>query len=292
MVCLLCKDKRVQLVYDGIIRSGLWGSFTDEKHKAYRCLHCGVEFIHPKIKIVYENETYRKDYNASEKIENYYQLHDKLQFNYIDILTGVEFRNKTVCDLGSGGGAFLDFVKGLAKKTYAVEPFTGYQSTLKKRGHDTYTSAPDLIAKKGDNFADVVTSFHVIEHVDNPLQFVKNAYQLLKKGGVAYIVTPNSNDILSKFGMEEFNKFYYRTVHAWYLNQKSFEFIASKVGLKNYEIGFQQNYDLSNFALWMKDKEPTGNNQSQLFDKTINASWKVFLEQSGMADTIIFKFTK
>ena len=292
MACLICKHHDVELVYDGIIRSGIWGHFTNDSHKAYKCLNCGVEYIYPKIKIAYENEKYRKDYNASEKIENYYQLHDKLQFNYIDILTGVEFRDKVVCDLGSGGGAFLDFVRGLAKKTYAVEPFKGFQPTLKKRGHETYTSASELITKKGDCLADVVTSFHVIEHVDNPVQFVRDAFRLLKKDGVAYIVTPNANDILSKFGIEEFKKFYYRTVHAWYFNEQSLKYIAAKTGVKKFEIQFQQNYDLSNFALWMKDKEPSGNNKFPLFDKTINASWKNFLEQQGMADTIILKFTK
>ena len=46
-------------------------------------------------------------------------------------------------DFGCGGGSFLDSIKGIAKKTIAVEPFVGYHESLKLRGHEVYSDILD-----------------------------------------------------------------------------------------------------------------------------------------------------
>jgi len=43
---------------------------------------------------------------------------------------------------------------------------------------------------------DVITSFEVIEHINNPQEEVKNFYQILRSGGLLYITTPNFNSLL------------------------------------------------------------------------------------------------
>jgi len=46
-----------------------------------------------------------------------------------------------------------------------------------------------------ENTFDLIMSFDVIEHLKNPLAFIKNASKSLKLGGVIFLVTPNKNSI-------------------------------------------------------------------------------------------------
>ncbi len=42
-----------------------------------------------------------------------------------------------------------------------------------------------------DNFFDVIISFHLIEHLNNPHNFLLEARRALKQGGIFFIVTPD-----------------------------------------------------------------------------------------------------
>lgn len=50
---------------------------------------------------------------------------------------------------------------------------------------------PDFAAVLGKQVFDLVTSTEVIEHVENPIGFLRNIRALLKPGGFAIITTPN-----------------------------------------------------------------------------------------------------
>jgi len=42
-----------------------------------------------------------------------------------------------------------------------------------------------------DNVFDVVVASHIIEHLRNPVQFLKECHRVLKKGGLLYLYCPN-----------------------------------------------------------------------------------------------------
>jgi len=46
-----------------------------------------------------------------------------------------------------------------------------------------------------ENVFDLIMSFDVVEHLENPQAFIKNAARSLKKGGLIFLVTPNRNSI-------------------------------------------------------------------------------------------------
>ena len=49
-----------------------------------------------------------------------------------------------------------------------------------------------------ENFFDVITMWHVIEHVKNPLQVLKKVYNLLRPGAVVFVATPNLDKRVAK----------------------------------------------------------------------------------------------
>ncbi|HAD82230.1 MAG: hypothetical protein A2509_04020 [Candidatus Edwardsbacteria bacterium RIFOXYD12_FULL_50_11] len=290
--CALCGSGKITSVYNGAIRAGSWGSVTSKKYQVLKCSHCGVIFLDPFPKMNYSEKNYRLDYNGSAEIETYHRLHDKEQAWYLDLVKGLDLSGKTVCDVGCGGGSFLKRIKGQAKRTIGIEPFAGYHRALRSRGHSVFSGIDALMAAEGKSQVDLATSFHVIEHAEEPVAFLKSIREILKPGGRAVLVTPNADDILMKMGSGPYQKFNYRTAHRWYFNQRSLGYIARKAGFKKARFGFRQNFDLSNFALWMRDGKPTGNASVDLFSDDINLAWQKFLEKGRMADTIILGLSK
>ncbi len=290
--CALCGSRKITSVYNGAIRSGSWGNVTSSRYQVFTCSHCGVSFLNPFPIINYAEKSYRLDYNGSAGIKTYNRLHDKEQSWYLDLLKNLDLSGKTVCDIGCGGGSFLKYINGLAGRTIAIEPFIGYHRTLRSGGHSVFSGIDALMAVEGKSQIDLTTSFHVIEHVVEPVAFLKSIREVLKPGGKLILATPNADDILMKMGFGPYQKFNYRTAHPWYFNQRSLGYIARKAGFKKARFGFRQNFDISNFALWLRDGRPTGNSGTNLFDKEINQAWKLYLEKNGMADTIIVFLTK
>lgn len=290
--CSLCASPKAAEVYNGVVRSGGWGSFTRRKYKIFNCSNCGISFISPIPNIDYAKGRYRNAYNGSSEVETYFRLHDKEQINYLGLISDLILRDKTVCDIGCGGGSFLDHVKGLARRTIGIEPFAGYRRSLNERGHIVFSSLDALMASKGTSKPDLVTSFHVIEHVDEPIAFLRKIRNVLKPDGRAVLVTPNADDILMKLNLASYRKFHYRTAHLWYFNDRSLQYAAMRAGFSKIKIQYRHSYDLSNFALWLRDGRPTGNGAAGVFAPTIDRAWRAWLEESRMADTIVIYLIK
>ena len=90
----------------------------------------------------------------------------------------------------------MDAIKGVASETFGIEPCQDLHENLKFRGHKTFTdvnSARKILMAR----VDVLISFGVIEHVENPIQYLQDIFDLLKPNGVCYLETDNLNDILN-----------------------------------------------------------------------------------------------
>ena len=100
-------------------------------------------------------------------------------------------------DIGTGSGTFLsEVVKSLhevdvngvefdPRLVKASNERLGRQAVLQGNAEDPTIGT--------SNSFDVVTSFHVIEHLYEPELLVQNAYRLLTSGGVFLLATPNKS---------------------------------------------------------------------------------------------------
>ena len=80
---------------------------------------------------------------------------------------------------------------------------------------------------------DIVIIVSVLEHVTDPINFLKNLKLLLKNKGKVIIECPSINDPLIKFyDVQEYKNFYYRPVHLNYFNRKHLIKIVKKSRFK------------------------------------------------------------
>lgn len=290
MKCISCNSENFKIIYEGPIRAGSYGKLTTQNYKVIECVNCTLTRLEEFPEIHYENDEYRLNYNDTADIADYFKNHDHEQTPRISKIGIEKFRNKVVLDFGCGGGSFLDSIKGIAKKTIGIEPFVGYHQSLKSRGHEVYPDIRDC--SHLDATIDVVISFGVIEHINEPLEYLRKSYSLLKLNGTMYLETDNLDDILVKLGFKEFNPFYYRTVHSYYFNAKSLHDLATRAGFGNINIGFRHGFGLSNTINWLNNRKPGGTTKIDYITPEIDFAWVQMLEKEGMAELLHFELEK
>jgi len=291
--CDLCNTQDYEVVYDGVIRDGVVGIKTTIGFGVIKCCGCGLVRLldNPLTMEYYQSDEYRNAYNETSNPSDYIKMHDNEQPPRLDKIGADFFRDKTVLDYGCGGGAFLDLVSGLSGKTLGIEPFSGYHESLIGRGHKIFPDIETAQSEYKDQVESVV-SFGVLEHVENPQQYLKNAYGLLKKGGKMYLETDNLHDILMKLNITSFDEFFYRTAHLWYFEDKTLKQMAEQAGFLDIKISFRHNFDMSNVMLWLRDNKPTGNGKLDFLSNGVDQNWIEFVESSGLADLVCIEMTK
>jgi 2-polyprenyl-3-methyl-5-hydroxy-6-metoxy-1,4-benzoquinol methylase len=96
-----------------------------------------------------------------------------------------------VLDIGCGsGGRFLDPLKGLGWTTYGMDPSPIAIRAAKERGHNALVGFAEEQAFP-DQTMDVVTMWHVLEHVHAPTNALAATHRMLKPGGLLNLCVPN-----------------------------------------------------------------------------------------------------
>ena len=282
MKCSICKSNHTTVFYRGKIRNGKYPNKL-KNQVIYECKSCKSFFLNKVLN--YKTKEYREITNESNEIKNLSflsnELNNQLRFIEIDNL-----KNSDILDVGCGTGFLLDYLKKYSKSKSGVEKNKEFLKFLRKSGHIAYSDLQQL-----DKKYELITSFNVIEHVDNVISFIKSMYNLLKKNGTLIIETPNSNDILLDLVGDEFKSFYYRIQHRNYFNEKSLNNLMKLCGISNYSFSYSQKYGLNNLFNWVKYKEPGSMNKYEIKSE-LDELYKKMIENNKVADHIIIKINK
>lgn len=109
---------------------------------------------------------------------------------------------RKVLVVGCGKGFEAAYLQELlGAKVYGVDidqqfdPWAGKHARLLNYDGETLPFKDDLF--------DVVYSFHVLEHVNNPNHFLRELHRVLKTDGLVYIGVPNKSRLVGYFGMQD-----------------------------------------------------------------------------------------
>ena len=225
------------------------------------------------------------DYNGTASDEALLALHDEEQAHRIALIGTKNLRHRTVIDVGCGHGAFLDSVGGLVANTIGIEPLTSLHSSLVGRGHEVFSPTDHALTDLRSK-ADLVTSFGVVEHLEDPYQHLTFSWSLVKPGGRLVLQTDNLNEILFKTEAPNFKEFFYRTAHNWYFAPTTVEKLAERAGLTNINVSTFHEFGFSNFINWHRQAKPTGDNHDSLLGSDFEAVWKSSIEHRGLGSLV------
>jgi SAM-dependent methyltransferase len=283
ITCKICGAKNWTVLYSGPVRVGKFGQVTDKPQTIWKCGQCEVGFL-DSPGIDYESGNYRKMVDDDDTVEHFYKSHDVEQLEKIKVIGTGTIRDGVIADVGCGAGSFLDLVKGYSSTTIGIEPQRGYHSALIAKGHHVYDYCAD-VPNEWWGKVDLAVCFSVIEHLDDPVDFLLQVRKLLRTDGQLLVSTPNLNDWLLGLLPDVYPSFFYRVVHQWYFGESSLIHLARIAGFSKVLVTYVHRFDLSNFLLWLRDKRPTGSGKIQV-SPSLNAHFCRSLEEAGRADYI------
>jgi SAM-dependent methyltransferase len=93
-------------------------------------------------------------------------------------------------DVGCGTGIALNMISKKNKNVYGIEISQTSVKVCKSKKLNCQQYDGETIPFK-DSFFDVVGSFNVLEHTDNPVSFLNENLRVLKNKGYLFVVCPN-----------------------------------------------------------------------------------------------------
>lgn len=210
---------------------------TGESFQLQRCSNCSFLFTNPRpaeneIGKYYQSDKYIS--HTDKKSGLIYQVYDLVRdFSIHSKLSLIKkyHRSGKLLDLGCGLGYFLNGVK--KDKTFDIsgvdvspEAVEYVKTTF---GIEVKTESElDLFP---ENYFNVITQWHVLEHVHLLNERMQQLKRLLKPGGTLFIAVPNSNS-WDAGAYKEYWDGYDVPRHLYHFNRKSFNLLMEKHGFE------------------------------------------------------------
>ena len=163
--------------------------------KIVRCNYCSSVYVTPLPPKEFIEEYYSLNYY----IELEQQLPKTLKVWQERLKLVESFQKKGILlDVGCGIGSFLSLARNNGWEVYGTEISKEICNYIKERlGLEVYNGRLQD-ADYPDEYFDVVTFWHVLEHMQDPLEALKVANRILKKDGLFVVATPNVNNYIYK----------------------------------------------------------------------------------------------
>lgn len=195
------------------------------------CQNCGLGWTDPRphqeaIQTFYQKE-YRQQYKGSwrPKLKHTYRA-GEAALSRIEQLAPFLTKGASILDLGCGAGELLYLLREEGYRVEGIEPHEGYASYAREE-----LELPVQIQflkgeLPGERQYDLITLFHVLEHLEEPSRFIESAAKRLKTGGLLVIEVPNL-----KSPFQKPNSAWHRA-HLYHFSAATLELIGAIHGLE------------------------------------------------------------
>jgi 2-polyprenyl-3-methyl-5-hydroxy-6-metoxy-1,4-benzoquinol methylase len=253
--CFLCENNRARVIAKKL-------RYEIEK-EVCACTVCGFVFIKPPFVFEETPEFYAKEYRNFYKAppaDQYFTSQLEMSRERFKRLKHLLSKNMSIAELGSAAGSFLSVMKENGfTQVEGIEPDRVYSQYAREvKDFRVYEESLETF-NKPDNSYDAIISFHVLEHTDHPVNFLKKTYALLKEGGVFIAEVPCVEDyLISLLKVQSFKEFYFQPAHNFYFSGKTAVLSFKKAGYKKIQVQYLQRYGLMNGFNWLMKNKPTG----------------------------------
>lgn len=152
-----------------------------ETTELVECGGCGLQFFLPPVGG--NNEFYR-ELGGSPR----YYVPWKWEFGWVrDRISP----SMDVLDVGCGTGDFLSCVLPVARRAVGLERNPAARDVAEKRGLEVFGDSVECFSQFHNEAFHAVCAFHVVEHLPDPVPFLRHLLACLKPGGTLFVSVPN-----------------------------------------------------------------------------------------------------
>lgn len=173
----------------------------------------------------YESEDYisHTDNKRSLFEKSYHFIKSIALKNKLDLINSLQSNKGKILDIGAGTGEFLSVAKNDGWQTIGVEPSDRAKSIAKNKG----VSFVEKTSELENHSFDVISMWHVLEHVPDLDKQIKELKRLLKPTGTLIIAVPN----FKSFDAKHYGKFWAAfdvPIHFWHFSKTAIKLLFEK----------------------------------------------------------------
>jgi 2-polyprenyl-3-methyl-5-hydroxy-6-metoxy-1,4-benzoquinol methylase len=147
--------------------------------------------------------------------------------NKLNLINSLQPNKGRILDIGAGTGDFLSVAKNDGWQTIGVEPSDRAKAIAKRKGVSFVSATSEL---ENHSF-DVISMWHVLEHIPELDKQIKELKRLLKPTGTLIIAVPN----FKSFDAKHYGKFwaaYDVPIHFWHFSKTAIKLLFEKEEMK------------------------------------------------------------
>jgi SAM-dependent methyltransferase len=293
--CPLCAGQRAA---QRVVTSHVYGDRSGTR-AFFHCGECDVRYQHPGLSPAEEAQFYAAEFEAFmagragaaggwQKVEDHIRANEPTRQRRMRYLAPLLKPGSDVLEIGCSSGFMLHPLIEAGHRCMGVEPSGAFGEYLRGRGLQIFPSLDQLPASARERRFDVVMHFFVLEHIADPVAFLRSQLDLLRPGGKLVFEIPNAADPLyTVYDIAAFERFYWSIAHPWYFSEASLRHVLERVG-RPHEIQLDQRYDLSNHMVWARDGRPGGMGRfTASLGAELEETYKRALVRTGRCDTLV-----
>jgi 2-polyprenyl-3-methyl-5-hydroxy-6-metoxy-1,4-benzoquinol methylase len=250
---------------------------TQEMFSVFQCKSCGFRFTNPrpenkKLPDYYKSENYishsENPKNLIDKIYNIvrnYTLKQKYKLvNKYHSQSELISPALNILDIGCGTAEFLKLFKQNKWQVYGIEPNESARDIAQTR-NGIVTFNENYINEFSDNQFNVITLWHVLEHVPDIKSLITDIKRIINKKGILIIAIPNSDSLDARI-YKQYWAAYDVPRHLYHFNKTSIKTLFDKYNFEIIEI-IPMKFDAYYISL-LSEKNKSG--KSNLLRASIN----------------------
>jgi SAM-dependent methyltransferase len=216
-------------------------SCSTKENNYYRCTDCGLFFLRTTGNSNFDNSL--QDFEVAYL--NYLSPGASDRRNHQRLLDWIQKYKQPgqndFLDIGCGSGKFVRFLISKHFKATGIEPSRVlYDQFLASEPYFFQTTSNRFLIVNPANKYDVLTVFDVLEHVQEPMPFLKELAALMNPGGWIFISTPDTGSLHRKLAGKYWH--YFNKYHFSLFNEVNLGILASKAGLELVSTNYFSRY--------------------------------------------------
>ena len=226
-LCPVCASRTSRLIYEGL------SCLENPGYKRYNmrvCDDCGLLYVFPRptkemLRLIYSDVNYREETRAVRRPEEcVVEMHSLKKIR----------RYRTtgrILDIGCGAGSFLACAREFGWDGCGVE-IAEHNARFARDIHGLRV-VDSVDALNNNEMFDVITLIAVIEHIQYPLQFLKDVTRFLRRDGLVFILTDNHRSWMHWLMRDKFP--FIIPEHLQLFTPKSISIMLQRAGLEHLE---------------------------------------------------------
>jgi 2-polyprenyl-3-methyl-5-hydroxy-6-metoxy-1,4-benzoquinol methylase len=229
--CPICENEKFSLFLNCVDYT-----VSRETFSIVQCTTCNFKFTNPRPEVdqlgkYYQSEDYISHSNTNKGFINStyqairkYTLLKKLQ------LISKFYKTGNLLDIGCGTGEFMNVCKNAKWKTIGIEPDAQAREMASRKYLLDIFPESHLKELRNESF-DVITMWHVLEHVPFLNERIEDLKRLVKPNGIIIIAVPNCNSLDAEIYKNHWAA-YDVPRHLYHFTPQTLEFIFKNHQLK------------------------------------------------------------